>query len=223
MLIDLTHTIKPGMSVYPGTPMPELSPVGEIQQVGYRETLLRIGSHTGTHMDAPAHMLSGGASLDQLPVSRFCGKAAVLDVTDLPAGSRITTQLLLERLDALRGTDFLLIRTGWEDKWNTPAFFDEPFPVLSEDAARYLVSQELKGIGTDAISVDAADSHDFPVHHTLFRAGLVSVECLCLNGLAGQKEVRFFALPLKFAKADGAPVRAMAEIPDVSEKELMRR
>ena len=211
------------MSVYPGTPLPELAPLGNLEQHGYRETLLHIGSHTGTHMDAPAHMLTDGASLDQLPVSRFCGKAAVLDVTDLAPGSLITTQLLLERLEPLRGMDFLLIRTGWEDKWNTPAFFDEPFPVLSEDAARYLVSQGLKGVGTDAISVDAADSHDFSVHHVFFRGGLVVVECLCLNGLAGQKEVRFFALPLKFAKADGAPVRAMAEIPDVSEKELMRR
>ena len=222
MMIDLTHTIKSEMSVYPETPLPEFSPLAEIGHDGYRETVLRMGSHTGTHMDAPSHMLAGGASLDQLPVSRFCGKAVLLDVTDLPAGSTVTTQLLLERLGNLRGTDFLLLRTGWEDKWATPAFLDEPFPVLDEDAARYLVSQGLKGVGTDAISVDPVHTTTYPVHHVLFRAGLVSVECLCLNDLAGQKDIRFFALPLKYAKADGAPVRAMAEIPDVPEKELMR-
>ena len=222
MLIDLTHTIAEEMPVYPGTPAPQMFPIGGIETHGYRETMLHIGSHTGTHMDAPAHMLEDGARLDQLPVSHFCGKAALLDVTDMPEGSTITVQMLLERLGPLQGTDFLLIRTGWEDKWNSPEFFTAPFPFLSEDAARFLVAQGFKGVGTDAISVDPADTTTFPVHHVLFRGGLVTVENLCLNQLAGKTDIRFFALPLKFAESDGAPVRAMAEIPDFPEKELMR-
>ena len=84
MLIDLTHTIMPEMPMYPGSPAPALVPAAALDRDGYRETVLTLASHTGTHMDAPAHMLRDGASLESLPVSRFCGRAMVLDVSDLP-------------------------------------------------------------------------------------------------------------------------------------------
>ena len=63
MLIDLTHTITPEMPMYPGSPAPALVPAAALDRDGYRETVLTLASHTGTHMDAPAHMLGDGASL----------------------------------------------------------------------------------------------------------------------------------------------------------------
>ena len=220
MIIDLTHTISPETFVYPGTPRPAFSSTRTLTHDGARETLLQIGSHTGTHMDAPRHILPEGSSLDQLPPSQFCGRAAVLDVSHLEPGARITADFLRSQNGYLRIADYALLYTGWEKKWGTEAFLSEPFPVLDEESARYLVSCGLKGVGTDAISVDPLDSGDYPAHHVLLNGGLVIVENLCLKKLVGRKDVMFFALPLKYAGADGAPVRAIAEFRDFPEEEM---
>ena len=101
----------------------------------------------------------------------------------------------------------------------------EPFPVLDEEASKYLVSCGLKGVGTDAISVDALSDETFPAHRVLLSGGLVIVENLCLKKLVGRKDVMFFALPVKFENADGAPVRAIAEFrdfPEPVEKEMQQ-
>ena len=218
MIIDLTHTITPDTFVYPGTPRPAFSHTRTLTQNGARETLLQIGSHTGTHMDAPRHILPEGCGLDQLPPSQFCGRAAVIDVSHLGAGAIITAEFLHQQNGYLRTADYALFYTGWEKKWGTPAFLDEAFPVPDEEAARYLVSCGLKGVGTDAISVDPLSGTDYPAHKVLLGGGLVIVENLCLKKVVGRKDVMFFALPLKYAGADGAPVRAIAEFRDFPEK-----
>ena len=79
MIIDLTHTITPEMPVYPGTVPPVLESAGTLANRGWRETRLAISSHSGTHMDAPAHILADGSTLDQLPPSQFYGRAVALD------------------------------------------------------------------------------------------------------------------------------------------------
>lgn len=219
MIIDLTHTIKEDMSLYPGTPKPQFSAAGNLTRDGYRETLLQFSSHTGTHMDAPAHLLKNGATLDVLPPSQFCGRASVVDVSHLPPHSVITAQDLRALNGTLLSTDFVLFYTGWEKKWGTEAYYDDAFPVPDRDAARYLVSCGLKGVGTDALSVDALADTERPAHRALLDGGLVIVESLRLRRLVGRKDAMFFALPLKFAEADGAPVRAIAELRDFSEQE----
>jgi len=219
MIIDLTHTITPETFVYPGTPAPMFSATRSITRDGARETLLQVGSHTGTHMDAPRHILPDGFGLDQLPASQFCGRAAVIDVSHLEPGSVITADFLRAQNGYLRSADFALFYTGWEKKWDTEAFLNDPFPILDEEAAQYLVSCGLKGVGTDAISVDALSDVGFSAHHVLLNGGLVIVENLCLKKLVGRRDIMFFALPLKFENADGAPVRAIAEFRDFPEPE----
>ena len=220
MIIDLTHTISPETYVYPGTPAPSFSPTRTITRDNARETLLQVGSHTGTHMDAPRHIIPDGFGLDKLPVSQFCGRAAVIDVSHLGCGGVITADFLREQNSYLRTADYALFYTGWEKKWDTPAFLDDPFPVLDAEAAQYLVSCGLKGIGTDAISIDPLAGKEFPAHHVILGGGLVIVENLCLKKIVGRTDVMFFALPVKFEGADGAPVRAIAEFRDFPEKEM---
>ena len=225
MIIDLTHTITPDTFVYPGTPAPAFSSTRTLTRDGARETLLQIGSHTGTHMDAPRHILRDGCGLDQLPPSQFCGRAAVIDVSQMGAGAVITADFLRAQNGYLRTADYALFYTGWEKKWGTDAFLSEAFPILDEEASKYLVSCGLKGIGTDAISVDALADGTFPAHRVLLNGGLVIVENLCLKKLVGRKDVMFFALPVKFENADGAPVRAIAEFrdfPEPVEKEMQQ-
>ena len=220
MIIDLTHTITPDTFVYPGTPAPAFSSTRTLTRDGARETLLQIGSHTGTHMDAPRHILRDGCGLDQLPPSQFCGRAAVIDVSQMGAGAVITADFLRAQNGYLRTADYALFYTGWEKKWGTDAYYEDAFPVPDECAAKYLVSCGLKGVGTDALSVDTLRNQDFPAHKTLLNGGLVIIESLCLKKVAGRKDLMFFALPLKFENADGAPVRAIAEFRDFPDKEM---
>lgn len=218
MIIDLTHTIAPDMPLYPGTPKPFLTASGTMTRDGWRETTIQISSHAGTHMDAPSHLLQNGSSLDVLPVSQFCGRAAVLDISDLPEGSVVTASYLQERRDILGSADFALFYTGFERKWDTPEFYGN-FPVLDGGAARFLVSLGLKGVGTDALSVDPVGGKELSAHRTLLGGGLVILENLCLGKLIGRSDIMLFALPLKFAHADGAPIRAVAEFRDFCETE----
>jgi kynurenine formamidase len=219
MIIDLTHTMTADMPMYPGTAQPKFQSVGHYSRFGFREKNLEFSSHAGTHMDAPYHMLQHGSGLDVLPVSQFCGRAAVVDVSALPAGSSITAEFLRGMNGAVLSADFVLFYTGWEKKWGTPDYFSDTFPVPDKEAAAYLVSCGLKGVGTDALSVDPLATTDFSVHKTLLGGGLVIVECLKLWKVVGRKDVMFFALPLKYQEADGAPVRAIAEFRDFPEPE----
>ena len=221
MLIDMTHTIAPDIPIYPGTPAPSLAPACTLTKDGFRETLLTFSSHTGTHMDAPAHLLQDGRTLDQMPMSQFSGRATVLDVSG--EGPVITEAFLRSNYDAIHSADYILFYTGWEERWGTERFLEDAFPVPDEEAARYLVSRGLKGVGTDAISIDRiADSH-LPVHHILLKDSVLSIENLCLRKVRGRKDFLFFALPMKFQDTDGAPVRAFAELREAYEAERRKR
>lgn len=201
---DLTHTIQNDMPVYPGTEQPKLTTACTIEAVGYRETLLHMFSHTGTHMDAPAHMLLDGAALDSYPGEKFAGTAVVVDCR----GQESISLPLLQSYD-LSGVDFVLFCTGWDKKWGSPDYY-EGFPCLTADAAAYLATLPLKGVGEDSISLDPCDSVDFPNHITLLRADFVNTENLKgLDALVGRR-FTFVTLPLKFENSDGCSCRAIA-------------
>ena len=203
-IYDLTHTIRNDMPVYPGTEQPRLTTACTIEEVGYRETLLHMYSHTGTHMDAPAHMLPDGATLDSYAPEKLAGAAVVVDCR----GEKDISLPLLQRYD-LSGVDFVLFCTGWDKKWGTPAYY-ENFPCLTAEAAAYLAALPLKGVGEDSISLDPCDSTDFPNHITLMKAGFINTENLTgLDALLGRR-FTFVTLPLKFENADGCSCRAIA-------------
>ena len=128
---------------------------------------------------------------------------------------------LREQNGTIRSADFVLFYTGWERKWGTGAYYDDDFPVPDQEAAKYLVSCGLKGVGTDALSVDTLRDQQFLAHKTLLDGGLVILESLCLKKVVGRTDLMLFALPLKFENADGAPVRAIAEFRDFPEEKEM--
>ena len=207
-ILDLTHLIEETMPVYPETAPPKLMASNTFEQHGFRETLLTMGSHTGTHMDAPAHMLRDGKTLDQFSADKYIGTAYVLDCSDL-AGKEISKARLQLCAEKIEAADFLLFFTGWDKYWGSEEYFS-PFPVLSLEAAEYLATFPLKGVGTDAISIDPMDTVDYPVHKLLLGAGFVNTENLCgLAPLVG-KTFAYATLPLRFQYADGSPVRAIA-------------
>lgn len=203
---DLTHTITTDMPIYPGTEPPNITEVCSISQDGYREKALALYSHTGTHIDAPAHIIENGNTLDALTAEHFYGKATVLNVSHISGTDITDLKLPLNKAGTI---DFVIFYTGWYHKWGTTAFFND-YPVPSVKTAHYLADLGIKGVGTDAISIDRAGATDFVIHKILLQNNIVILENLTnLSGLAGQ----IFTLccwPLKIADADGSPVRAMA-------------
>ena len=208
-VIDLTHVIHEDMQVFPGTEPPRLTVGNTLEKDGFRETALFLYSHTGTHMDTPAHMLEGAAELDKLPVSTFCGKAAVIPCL----GGKITMEEVNACRDMADKAEFIIFHTGWDKYWGKEEYFGT-FPVPEAQVIQYAINTGKKGVGIDCMSVDPMDidptKEEMPNHFMLFRAGKVIVENLCNLDQASGKMVDFFALPLKYRDADGAPVRAIA-------------
>jgi len=113
--------------MYPGTISPEFVQANTIEKDGFAELTIKMCSHTGTHMDAPCHILPNTNSLDKYPVDKFVGKAIVINCCN---ENSINLELLQLREKEISKFDFLLFYTGWQNKWNTPTYFDV-FPTLT--------------------------------------------------------------------------------------------
>jgi arylformamidase len=180
-----------------------------ISSDGYMDTHLSFDSHLGTHIDAPAHMLEDGKTLDRLPLDFFAGRGLIVNVEkDVRI---IDKDALLKYKDILEVTDFLLFKTGWSRLWGTPEYFKD-FPILSLEALDWLLHFRLRGIGFDAISADPVESKDFPNHFRIFKNGLIIIENLKFPEEISEEEGDFFCFPLPFENADGSPVRAVFKV-----------
>lgn len=205
-IIDLTHTIKETMPLWPGTPAVRLEPLATMETDGCRETMLHCSTHSGTHVEAPAHLLAGGVSLDALNPSQFAGQGIVLDCRNRKT---ISLAMLQSYAADLNRVEYVMFYTGSGRNWLSSAYYEE-YPVLSEDAARYLASLQLKGIGIDAISFDEFTDADLPIHKILMNSGKLLMENLRnLKNLIG-KEFFLIAAPLKILNAEAAPARVFA-------------
>ncbi|MGC8775622.1 MAG: cyclase family protein [Chlorobaculum sp.] len=215
-IVDLSHPISPAMPLWPGTPRPGFSDLHTVGRDGFGERWLQLSSHTGTHLDAPAHLFDGAASLDQLNAGRFVGRGMLLDLRALQTGPISLDQLQLHRA-TIEQSEFFLLHFGWSRFWGSDAY-NRDYPVLSPEAAAWLCGVGLKGIGIDAPSFDEPDSRALPIHRCLLGAGLILIENLtALDRLDGHA---FFlsALPLPVSGAEACPVRAVAVIPSFDTK-----
>lgn len=204
-IIDLSYTIEENMPVYPGTESPKISEACTMEEHGFREAYLQFYSHTGTHMDAPAHMIARGKYLDDFSIEQFVGNAVVIEVN-----TGKIEKLFLEQYESIiKSVDFVLLKTNWGNKWGRADYFNN-FPTLTEAAAIYLTTFNLKGVGVDAISVDEMTTKRFPVHHALLSSPMVLIENLNLKEVKHLDIFVLNVLPLKTKKTDGSPVRASA-------------
>ncbi len=208
-LIDLTHPSQQEISVDPGAEPPVLSPTATIDRDGYQAQRLTLNTHTGTHIDAPAHILPGGKTLDQFPVSHFQGRAQVIDCRGL---SGEICRHHLETLIDPQGAAFILLLTGWDRHWRTAAYLSG-FPTLSTQAAAWLAGLNLKGIGLDAISIDHPNSNHLPNHRCFLAKDIVILENLTKLATIPGPICQLYCLPLLISKTDGAPARVVAVVP----------
>lgn len=205
-IIDLSRTITPGMQGFPGDITPRTE---RLEFDGFRTANISFCSHSGTHIDAPAHLSSQSVTLDMMPPETFWGLALLADVR-AAAGHGIEIADLAPHAEKLAEADFLLLYTGWEDKFGTEEYL-AAFPTLSREAAQYALSLGIRGFGFDTISADSVESEECQIHKTLLGAGALIIENL--RGLDALPEGETFllaALPMPLADADGAPARVMA-------------
>lgn len=157
--------------------------------------------HTGTHIDAPRHLICNTASVDGIPDSTLCGPATVIDAR----GREVLSADLFEGITASR----VLVRT---DAWLDSSTFPLAFPLLTHAAATLLASRGVVLFGIDLPSVDAVDSKDLPNHHALMNADITICEGLAFaEGDVREGEVELMVVPFVIQGADAAPVRAWIE------------
>ncbi len=207
-VIDLSHVIAESMPVYPGSEPPRIADACTIARHGFAEKLLSLYSHTGTHLDAPGHILEGAAGLGEFAAGHFMGPGHVLDVSAIRGGT-IEISDIEKHEAALLSADYVLLHSGWARYWGDSQYYGS-YPVLSDAAARWLARFHLKGVGVDMISVDSLKSDAMSIHRIFLEKNMVIIENLTgLEALVGRTFI-FSCLPLKWAAGDGSPVRAVA-------------
>lgn len=198
------------MPVYPGDPSPMFESYSTIEKQGVNLTRLVLGSHTGTHIDAPRHFVQGGAGIDSIPASSFVGDAVAIDVSYRDLGSSVTREDVERHRSLIRKGDAALFYTGCSELWGDEGVLRR-YTHLSREAAECLVSLGVRCVGIDFLSVERFDSRDPVVHRTLLSSGVYIIESLsrALKRLAGSRFL-LISLPLKLKDGDGAPCRAIA-------------
>ncbi|MGB9963457.1 cyclase family protein [Halobacterium hubeiense] len=204
---DLTHELGSGLP-YPGDPPASVTPHATFEADGYRVADVACSTHSGTHVDAPAHLLEDGATLGAYDVETFAFDARVVDCTDAGAREAIPAGRVPET-DA----DLLVVRTGWSEHWGDEQYFDHPY-LTAAAAAR--CADLGYHVAVDAPSVDPSPSPNasdgdpagYPAHHALLGDERLILENVTnLRALPERCTVRAFPLRVD---ADGAPVRAVA-------------
>ena len=206
-IIDLSHAISPSMPAYPGTKPPKFTAACTIESYGFAEKHMSMSSHTGTHLDAPAHVIAGAKTLDQMAMDRFIGFACVLDLSSIRKQDLKITDLEGSQ-KLIEASEFVLLHTGWSLFWGQEAYY-QGYPVLSTEAAHWLSEFAIKGIGIDAISIDEMGSTELTIHRRFLEREIVIVENLTNLERLPKRGFVFSCFPLKIEHADGSPVRAI--------------
>jgi len=212
-LVDLSHPIADGQPSYPKDPPLRITSYRTIAADGCNVSSIAMGSHQGTHLDAPYHFFDDGATLDQVPLDRFFGPARLVDLA--PGGglgprTPITPEMLAAHAAAFEPGGRVLYRTGWSSRFGSPEFFTD-LPSLTRDAAQWIADRRIVLLGMDTPTPSKIAGRE--CHHILLGKG---VEIVIVEGLTNLDRLppRFtlMAFPLNFQGRDGSPVRAVAQV-----------
>lgn len=207
---DLTVPISGDLPVWPGDPRVIVEPTSRISRGDTTNmTRLDMGSHTGTHIDAPLHFEPDGSTVDRLPLDVLIGRARLVE---LDVKEKIARRDL-EALD-LSGVTRLLFRTANTLLWRLPASgrstFRKDYIYVAPDAADYIVEHGIRLVGVDYLSVEKYGGPDHATHHRLLRAGVVVLEGIDPHGVP-PGDYDLIALPLRVEGCDGAPTRVILQ------------
>ncbi len=200
MLIDLSVPLNEKTPFYPGDPATKIKKAGILLKDGYQDHYVCVGTHVGTHMDAPSHMIKGGKNLDKFPLERFVGRGI-----SIKTGRKIDMKSVINA--GVKAGDFVFFNTGMSKRYHTSAYYDN-YSAIPEEVANYLVKKKVNAVGVDMCSVDHPP---FPVHKIFLKNNILIIENLTNLSALPTKSFKVYAFPIKL-ELDGAPTRVVAEI-----------
>jgi kynurenine formamidase len=214
-IIDLSLPIEEGMMTFPTHwhPVVEITILGRHGIEGRETRKVVLGTHIGTHADAPRHFIPNGRTIDEIRLDLLIGPATVLDFTGCSPLTQIDVADIQKRLDD-KIPPRLILRTGWSEYFGDLKFYNE-YPFLSENAAHWLVEKGVRLLAMDTPSPDnpthsRGTPMDSPNHKVLLGAQVVLVEYLTNLKSLTMKEVELIVMPLRLKGCDGSPARCVA-------------
>jgi arylformamidase len=206
-LIDVSLTIGPDLLVWPGDPPVEVTPRSQIANGDPANVSeVRMGTHTGTHVDPPNHFVEGAPGIDSVDLDILVGDAVVVDARHF---DRPIESADLEKLAIPQGSRRVLLRTANSELWRHDRVeFPPTYACLTLQAAQWVVDRGIKLIGVDFLSVEQKGAEGHPTHHTLLENGVVIIEGLNLGDVE-PGEYTLACLPLRIKDGDGGPARAV--------------
>lgn len=225
-VVDLTQPFRSDLIMWPGVPGPTFEVLVNVVPDGFYSRRVTFAEHTGTHFDAPCHMVEGTARLHEIDPSTLIRPAAVIDISadvgDDP--DAVLTLAQVEAFERARGPvptgGIVLLRTGWEERNTDPVRYagqpgDLRFPGFGPEAARFLVGQrKVVGLGIDTLGIDPGASPDFVVHRQVSHpAGVWHLEGLQNLRSLPPLGATVFVGVLPLVDGSGSPARVLALIP----------
>jgi len=212
-LVDLSHPLEDGQLSYPNDPEIHVTPHRTMESHGVNVSRLTMGTHQGTHLDAPFHFFAQGATLDGIPLERFYGPARLVDLAPkgvLEAKTPLEVEMFQEHADAFEPGARVIYRTGWDRMFGRPEFFTD-LPSLTLEAARWIAETQIALLGMDTPTPSKIAGRE--CHYALLEEG---VEIVIVEGLANLDQLperfTFIGFPLNLTGRDGSPIRAVGVI-----------
>ncbi|MHB1458525.1 MAG: cyclase family protein [Armatimonadota bacterium] len=204
MIYDISVMISENIPIYPGDPEISITAAssmaaGESSNV----SILRLGSHTGTHVDPPRHMIQGGDTVENMPLDVLVGECFVCSLTDVNA----IDNAVLSTAGIPDGIKRILFKTKNSAFWGDSEFHRD-YTYLAPDGAEWLVSRSIQLVGIDYLSVEQFHSGHHGAHLALLNSKAVIIEGLDLS-LVEQGIYQLVCLPLRILNGDGSPARAI--------------
>lgn len=200
-IVELSHQIYDGLAGYPSDPLIHLARFKILEKDQSMLHKISFGTHTGTHLDAPAHIIKSGKTLDQIKLTSFYGGAIKLDkesITNFPP-------------DTFRYNG-ILFETGWGKNFSNPdLYYSTERPHLPEELLNIVTETDCRFFGCDLPSVDVSGTKEKTVHELLLSRDIIIYENLAnLDKLPLLVKFTFIGFPLNLRDMDGSPVRAVA-------------
>lgn len=221
MLIDLTHPLDADIPAFGGARSFELRITGDYQDCTppnlFRTQSIEMLGGAGTHMDAPAHCIPGGKTIDALDENDLFADCVVIRVDNVAKEDYVIPPEVVHAFEKTNGSipkkAFVIFYTGWEQYWNDAKKYrnDLKFPSVHEDTAKLLLERDITGIGMDTLSSDAR-GEDFPVHRIMLGAGKILVENVANAKDLPPTGAKILIMPMKIKDGTEAPVRLVAMI-----------
>jgi len=206
-LIDLSQPIFDECPNCPVHPPVRSQVIADHKADGWRMELLTLASHTGSHVDAPIHKLAGAATLDELPLETFVGKAVLADLRDAKPDQPFTSSMLSVKLRTELEDKIILLATGWGYRRAKSEEWLQRSPYVSPDGAEWLVEQKIRAVGIDHYSIGGSrPEQNARTHEILLQAGVWIVEELFFPPeiFAMTGPFQFWCLPVNLRGHSGA-------------------